>query len=157
LLSGGESSDYSFLVDADPAGENVFFTTRARLVTQDRDEHVDLYDARVHGGFPESSLACTGTGCQGVPPAPPTFATPSSATFNGLGNFLPQPLAKGNPPEKKTAQQIRAARLAKALRACHRLKKRRLRSNCERSARRRYGPAHKIKPSAHRGKKGHKP
>ena len=32
---------------------------------------------------------CTGTGCQGPPEPAPTFATPSSVTFNGPGNFPP--------------------------------------------------------------------
>jgi hypothetical protein len=54
-----------------------------------------LYDARVGGGFPETTTACTGTGCQGVPPGSPVFATPSSVTFNGAGNFAqPPPPAK---------------------------------------------------------------
>lgn len=87
LLSGGSSSNDSFFVDASADGGNVFFTSRAQLVAQDEDERMDLYDARVDGGFPRLSLACTGTGCQGVPPAPPVFATPSSATFAGVGNF----------------------------------------------------------------------
>ena len=33
--------------------------------------------------------ACTGSGCQGVPAAPPIFATPASVTFAGVGNFVP--------------------------------------------------------------------
>jgi hypothetical protein len=90
LLSGGQSSDGSFFVDADVTGDNVFFTHRGRLAQVGAPEgKTDLFDARVGGGFPESSLACTGTGCQGVPPAPPRFATPSSETFSGPGNFPP--------------------------------------------------------------------
>jgi hypothetical protein len=76
-------------LDASANGQDVFFTQRAALVPQAIDETLKLYDARVDGGFPESSEACTGTGCQGVPPAPPTFATPSSVTFNGPGDFPP--------------------------------------------------------------------
>jgi Tol biopolymer transport system component len=94
LISGSLSSDESELIDASASGDDVFFTTRGQLVPRDRNEKVDLYDARVNGGFPESSLACTGTGCQGVPPAPPVFATPASMTFSGLGNFPPQPPGK---------------------------------------------------------------
>jgi hypothetical protein len=109
LLSGGESSDYSFLVDASANGNDVFFTTRAQLVAHDRDEKTDLYDARVAGGFPEYPLACTGTGCQGVPPAPPIFATPSSVTFNGVGNFEPQPKAVGKARGKSAKCRKRSA------------------------------------------------
>jgi hypothetical protein len=103
LLSGGESSDSAYFIDADASGENVFFTSRGKLSSQVRDENVAVYDARVNGGFDVPSLACTGTGCQGVPPAPPIFATPSSVTFDGVGNFPPssRPAVK---PKSKTAR-----------------------------------------------------
>ena len=103
LLSGGQSSDNSFLIDADATGENVFFTSREGFVPQSRGRVV-LYDARVGGGFPEVSIACTGTGCQGVPPAPPIFATPSSATFAGVGNFPPQAKPAAKRRSKPTAR-----------------------------------------------------
>jgi hypothetical protein len=101
LLSGGSSSNDAFFVDASADGGNVFFTSRAQLVAHDEDERMDLYDARVNGGFPRLSLACTGTGCQGVPPAPPVFATPSSATFAGVGNFEPSPSPSSVKPKAK--------------------------------------------------------
>jgi hypothetical protein len=101
LLSGGGSSDNSYLVDSDASGENVFFTSRGRLIPQAHNENVAMYDARVNGGFPVLSLACTGTGCQGVPPAPPIFATPSSTTFNGVGNFAPPSRQAGVKPKSK--------------------------------------------------------
>jgi hypothetical protein len=100
LLSGGSSSYPSLLVDADATGDNVFFETRGQLVPRDHNDNLKLYDARIGGGFPETSLACTGTGCQGVPPAPPIFATPSSATFNGVGNFPPPTPLKAKPKSK---------------------------------------------------------
>jgi hypothetical protein len=87
LLSGGTSSDDSYFLDASTSGDDVFIRSRAKLAPQSVNENMALYDARVGGGFPETRLACTGTGCQGVPPAAPIFATPSSATFNGVGNF----------------------------------------------------------------------
>lgn len=87
LLSGGGGTDFSYLLDSSATGGDVFFATRAQLLPQDGNEKVDLYDARVDGGFPEVALGCTGTGCQGVPPSAPIFATPSSVTFTGVGNF----------------------------------------------------------------------
>ncbi|MGA7704760.1 MAG: fibronectin type III domain-containing protein [Solirubrobacteraceae bacterium] len=92
------------LIDASENGEDVFFTQRASLTLQAVDETVKLYDARIGGGFPELGLACTGTGCQGVPPAPPIFATPSSVTFAGVGNFepvVPAAKPKSKPKAKK--------------------------------------------------------
>ncbi len=88
LLSGGTSKDNSYFIDAGASGDDVFFMTRGQLVEQDRYENFNLYDARVNGGkLPPSLPVCTGSGCQGVPAAAPIFATPASATFNGVGNF----------------------------------------------------------------------
>jgi hypothetical protein len=78
------------LLTTTPSGDDVFFSTVAQLVAQDRDTSPDVYDARVDGGFPApAAQACSGTSCQGVPASPPVFATPSSVTFNGVGNFSP--------------------------------------------------------------------
>lgn len=51
LVSDGEDRSGSWFDDASPDGKNVFFTTRARLVSEDQDELADLYDARIGGGF----------------------------------------------------------------------------------------------------------
>ena len=92
LLSGGQSPENSYLVDASSNGDDVFFVSRAQLVKADRGSGDDeLYDARV-GGVPEpEEESCAGTGCQGVPPAPPIFATPASATIAGVEAFEPPP------------------------------------------------------------------
>jgi hypothetical protein len=92
LLSGGTSSDYSYFLDASANGDDVFFRSRAKLAPRSVNENMAVYDARVGGGFPETRVACTGTGCQGVPPAAPIFATPASVTFNGVGNYPPPPV-----------------------------------------------------------------
>jgi hypothetical protein len=106
LLSGGESPDFSFLVDADESGENVFIVHRGPLGgAGPRDDKFHLYDVRAGGGYSVSSLGCTGTGCQGVPPAAPLFATPASATFSGVGNFPP-----AVPAKKITKKTIKCAK-----------------------------------------------
>ncbi len=51
LLSSGEASEDAEFRDADPSGENVFFTTDQGLVGADEGEEADIYDARVNGGF----------------------------------------------------------------------------------------------------------
>jgi hypothetical protein len=89
LLSGGTSKAASWLVGASASGNDVFIVTRAQLAPEDQNGADDLYDARVGGVRPVSPLACMGTGCQGVPAPPPTFATPPSVTFSGVGNFPP--------------------------------------------------------------------
>jgi hypothetical protein len=145
LLSGGNSSDFSYFIDADVTGNNVFFTHRGRLGGSGAfDDKTNLYDARVNGGFPTTALACTGTGCQGVPPSPPSFATPSSVTFNGVGNYLPGVSGK---PRSKSAAKIKAEKLIKALKACRAKRSRHRRAACEAQARTRYGPSHRVAKS----------
>lgn len=74
--------------------------------------------------------------------APPDDATPGSLTFSGPGNVL----AEQSPSLiKKTAAGSGAAKLAKALRACKRIKSKAKRANCEKSVRKRYGAAKRAK------------
>jgi hypothetical protein len=112
------------LLRATPSGNDVFFQTRAQLVPQDGDGTLDVYDARVDGGFPAlASPACSGTSCQGVPAAPPIFATPPSVTFAGVGNFPPPSAApavkpgkakkKAKAKKKKTKKRKRAKKSRK--------------------------------------------
>jgi WD40-like Beta Propeller Repeat len=96
LISSGQESTPSEFTSASPDGSNAFFVTSSQLVNQDTDALNDLYDARVDGGTPPGVTPpiCSGTGCQGVAPVAPSFATPASETFNGVGNFTPPPKAK---------------------------------------------------------------
>jgi hypothetical protein len=115
LISTGQSPDGENFLNASASGDDVFFSSRSRILPSDEDSNVDAYDARVDGGAPRqlSPPACTGTGCQGVPPAPPIFATPPSVTFNGVGNYAPAPSTKAKPkkkPVKKTKHKHAKAR-----------------------------------------------
>lgn len=104
LLSGGTSTDMSFFVDASESGNDVFIETRAQLVPQDHGETFEVYDARV-GAQELSPPVCVGSGCQGSPSAQPIFATPSSITFDGVGNFTSPP-----PPAKKAVKTVKCAK-----------------------------------------------
>ncbi len=87
LISSGESPSDSEFLDASPTGRDVFFTTAASLLPQDPGL-VDIYDARVGGGFPpppSRAAACEGEACQG-PYSPPNDPTPASSSFEGAGN-----------------------------------------------------------------------
>jgi hypothetical protein len=101
LLSGGTSSHNSHFVDASETGGDVFFISDAELVPADRGEYVQLWDARVGASEPLAPTACTGTGCQGVPPAPPIFATPPSVTITGVDDLAPPPAAGAKKATKK--------------------------------------------------------
>jgi hypothetical protein len=97
LISGGaEGADPSWFGDADEEGENVFFFTSQPLVAQDKDELVDVYDARVGGGIAaqeeQPSVPCEGeAACRGPVGTSPEFQTPGSATHEGSGNAGPPP------------------------------------------------------------------
>jgi hypothetical protein len=97
LISGGaEGAGPSWFGDADEEGKNVFFFTAQPLVAQDRDELVDVYDARVGGGIAkqeeEPTVPCEGeAGCRGAAPLPPSTPSPGSTSFTGRGN--PKPAA----------------------------------------------------------------
>ena len=153
LLSSGTGLD-SWFIGASESGNDVFIATRAQLVPEDQNDAFDLYDARVGGVMPPSAPACTGTGCQGVPAPPPTFATPPSGTYEGVGDFEPPSLSKAVVKPKAKAV-TRAQKLASALKACRKSKQRKKRVSCEAQARERYGAKQKAKRSSARGRKQH--
>jgi hypothetical protein len=88
----------SFFLDASPNGSDVFFGSEDQLVPADTDFHIDVYDARIGGGFPVSVTppACdNGDSCKPpVSPQPGVFGAPASATFSGAGNLAPPSAAK---------------------------------------------------------------
>jgi hypothetical protein len=71
LISDGRAEEGSTFVDASANGNDAFFLTDASLVVQDPGS-VDLYDARVGGGFPPPlvPIPCFGDSCQQLPPEP---------------------------------------------------------------------------------------
>jgi hypothetical protein len=79
----------SKLIGASSNGDNVFFATTDHLAPQDIESSLEIYDARVDGGFPNTTPAvygCDSGQCQGPQTPAPAFAPPASATFVGVGN-----------------------------------------------------------------------
>jgi hypothetical protein len=114
-LSGGVSPAHSSFLDASENGNDVFIGTRANLVGSDEDGLFDVYDVGVHSQ-PVAPPLCTGTGCQGVPNPQPIFATPSSVTFEGVGNFAApskESTAKAKPKKKSKHKKKRKKSKAK--------------------------------------------
>ncbi len=102
---GGKSS--VVLLGSSASGADVFFSTTDRLVAQDTDTQLDVYDARIGGGFPFTApgAPCQGEGCRGAPEAPPLSSAPASAIFSGAGNLAPaaaKPVVKPKKAKKKT-------------------------------------------------------
>jgi hypothetical protein len=94
LISSGRAVGGTSFVDASSDGADAFFLTTGSLVTADPGS-VDLYDARIGGGFPDPvpPIVCEGDACQSLPPPPvdPTLTT-----------LLPGP---GNPPLRYVNQK----------------------------------------------------
>jgi hypothetical protein len=94
LISSGIGSNGSEFADATPDGSNVYFTTADRLVGQDTDDLVDVYDARKGGGIasqnpPAPQVPCSGEACRGPSSSAPVEAPGGSETLVGPGNARP--------------------------------------------------------------------
>jgi hypothetical protein len=107
LISSGEGDQDASFVDASPDGEDVFFKTATGLLPQDTGL-VDIYDARVGGGFPTPPLPpdpCeSGESCQSAVPAP---------RLSAPGSTAPGP---GNPPAGKQCPKGKVLQKGKCVR-----------------------------------------
>ena len=142
---GGGGATYSSveLLGTDATGDDVFFTTADRLVPGDTDSALDIYDARVDGGFPAPAapVECVGEECHGQGPVASVFGVLPSETLAGGGN-LPSGGAQPSPPPRVVKPATRAEMLAKALKACRRKHGKHARRACEASAKHRYAKKH---------------
>jgi len=155
LVSSGRAAGESVFLEASASASDVFFSTSERLVGKDTDTSVDVYDAHeCSSASPCASEAsaleecASAAACRPAPvPLPSIFGPPSSATFAGPGNILPE-------SKPKTAAQIRAEKLSKALASCrHRYKRqRKRRAACEKQAHKAYGAAKKAKRVSRNGR-----
>jgi DNA-binding beta-propeller fold protein YncE len=144
LITSGTSGEESAFLDASANGSDVFFLTLSRLVAQDQDTSLDVYDAHECGSSspcaPPAALApppcTTGDACKPAPaPQPAVFGAPASETFSGAGNVSP---ASGSTTAVTPRSATKAEKLAKALKTCKK-KPKRARAACESQARKRYG------------------
>jgi hypothetical protein len=99
LISSGDSSVGSEIVDSSPAGRDVFFKTESSLLPQDPGA-VDIYDARAGGGFaalPAAPQPCQGEACQAAVPPPASLGVASNVP-RSEGNLKPKtkPCRKGS-------------------------------------------------------------
>jgi hypothetical protein len=93
LISDGQDLSYEDfgswveLVGTDASGDDVYFNTADRLVGQDTDTNLDLYDARIDGGFPApvQPFSCSGEACEGQLSGAPTLLS-SGSEFQAGGN-----------------------------------------------------------------------
>lgn len=154
MISDGQAAKGAGTPSMSASGSDVFFTTRTELVGQDSDENIDMYDARIDGGFPapppvvtECGLREAGEACQGAPAQASVFGAPGSATFTGGVNIAPAVGGEAKPPATAPKSLTRAQKLVEALKACKKLAKKK-RASCEVSARKKYGVKAKGKSKA---------
>jgi len=126
LISSGRSEEGAVFLDASADGGDVFFITDESLVITDPGS-VDVYDARVGGGFPvpPTPLPCIGDACQVVPPEPDD-PTPGTAlqrpegnppvTFPGRRKASKKKAKRGKRKAKKRAQAKRRRQAARRAR-----------------------------------------
>jgi DNA-binding beta-propeller fold protein YncE len=91
LISSGKDEKDTEFVDASADGSEVFIRTGGKLVAQDPGL-IDIYVARVDGGFPpplDTPTPCEGEACQ--PPAPPAGQPPTTSNAF-VGPPTPKPV-----------------------------------------------------------------
>jgi hypothetical protein len=91
ISPGIEPKSASVAAGMSASGSDIFFFTRTPLVGQDTDSLIDVYDARIGGGFPAPTPepSCSGESCQGAPSGPPSLGSSGTSSFTGGGNVTP--------------------------------------------------------------------
>jgi hypothetical protein len=116
LISSGESAEESAFLDASENGDDVFFLSASKLVPQDAEASLSLYDAHVCGaeGVPCTPAVTppppctTEASCKPSPePQPSIYGAPASATFSGPGNITP---GVAPPPKKIVTKTLKCKR-----------------------------------------------
>ncbi|MBO0747185.1 MAG: hypothetical protein J2O47_02475, partial [Acidimicrobiaceae bacterium] len=109
--------------DASASGDDAFIFTRDRLVAQDQDDLVDIYDARSGGGLASQQTppppGCTADACQGPGSPPPAEPGSGTSAFSGPGN---QGTSRGGSATPPPATKHRKCR--KHHKSCKKHKKR---------------------------------
>jgi Tol biopolymer transport system component len=150
LLSSGTGSRDTWFIEANPSGDDVFLREYQNLVRQAAQEDFRaIYDVRVDGGLPEPAAppTCgTADGCRTAPVPQPLFPSVGMGTAAVFGedNLSAPPSAVGKP---KTAAELGAEKLAKALKVCRKAKSKKKRVACDKQAKKKYGPTKKAKNS----------
>lgn len=118
LISSGRAEGGARFIDASASGDDAFFVTDESLVTGDPGS-VDLYDARVGGGFPDPipPIACLGDACEELPSEPVDPAL--NTLVSGPGNpkvryFKYRRKAEGCQAKKKAAKAKKCKKQSKS-------------------------------------------
>jgi len=102
LISSGKSPQGSEIVDISADGRDVFFKTYSSLVGQDPGR-LDVYDARVQGGFKgpvAPPIVCEGEFCQSPAPTPAVGVAPATQAAGPGNPAWPKPKPRKCPRGK---------------------------------------------------------
>jgi hypothetical protein len=121
LVSTGHSPTADSSPVITPLGGDIFFNTSDGVLPQDGDGVLDIYDARVNGGFAFAPIPpgpCAGEACRGPLSASPGLSLPGSATTASGENLSPSPAravvkkakAKAKKKKKKAKKRRKATR-----------------------------------------------
>jgi hypothetical protein len=113
LITDGLGGYLNLFLGTADEGRDVFFYSRSVLSPWSHGAEGsigegNIYDARIGGGVPPPAsrpVECEGDECS-VPPSPPVDSTPSSFTFAGVGNLVPE-ATSSHPAKKKKAKPKR--------------------------------------------------
>lgn len=117
LVSSGSGEESIEDATISLGGRDIFFVTSQGLVKEDGDGAIDVYDARIGGGFPtplSERQPCEGDACQGPLTNPTPLLVPGSVSQAPGESAPPSNTAK---PPKKKAKRVVKKRKHKARRA----------------------------------------
>ena len=104
LISSGSAPTNDFNPVITPDGRDVVFNTSQGLVPGDTEGDLDVYDARMEGGFPAPAVQrrqCSSEACQGPFTAPAPLLVPGSVSQAPGQNFAAPVAAKAKPKAEK--------------------------------------------------------
>jgi hypothetical protein len=113
LLSSGRGSEPTAFLDASASGGDVFLATRGALLSSDSDQLIDVYDARVGGGFPSPpppAPDCLGERCRPDPIPPPAMRPIASAESTAGNLSRPNARRRGCARRRHPRRRSRCAR-----------------------------------------------
>lgn len=94
LISDGSGAGPSYFFDASVGASDVFFATSDALVRSDTDNALNLYDARIGGGFAEPPApgpdCAAGELCRSAGAGAPSTGILATPTNAGSGNVVPR-------------------------------------------------------------------
>lgn len=105
LISDGASAGPSYFFDASVGAGNVFFATSDALVRSDTDHVLNLYDARINGGFAEPPAppppCAADEPCRSAGSGAPATGTAATPSQTGAGNVVPPKRCKRGKVRRK--------------------------------------------------------